>query len=146
MLTMHCDVNQDDSVSHIWDCVNLIGVDRIDHGVNSLEDATLCKTLKERKLALTVCPISNAFVTDGPATDVVGRMLELGMRVTINSDDPAYFGGYIEENLVLVQANLDLGPEGLAALSKNAIEASWLPRATRDKFLERVDAHLAAFA
>jgi adenosine deaminase len=68
------------------------------------------------------------------------------MRVTINSDDPAYFGGYIEENLALVQANLELGPEGLAALSKNAIEASWLPRATKDKFLERVDAHLAAFA
>jgi len=146
LLTMHCDVNQEDSVSHIWDCVTLIGVDRIDHGVNSLEDPALCDTLRERKLALTVCPISNAFVTDGPATDVVGKMLELGMRVTINSDDPAYFGGYIEENLILVQANLELNPEGLAALSRNAIEASWLPRATRDKFLQRVDAHLAAYA
>ncbi len=145
LLTMHCDVNQEDSVSHIWDCVNLIGVDRIDHGVNSLQDSALCKILSERKMALTVCPISNSFVTDGPATDVVGKMLELGMRVTINSDDPAYFGGYIEENFVLVQANLELGPEGLATLSRNAIEASWLPRATRDKFLERVDAHLAAY-
>jgi adenosine deaminase len=92
-----------------------------------------------------VCPISNSFVTDGPATDAVRKMLELGMRVTINSDDPAYFGGYIEENFVLVESNLALGPEGLATLSKNAIEASWLPRATRDKFLGQVDAHLAAF-
>ena len=75
LLTMHCDVNQEDSVSHIWDCVNLIGVDRIDHGINSLEDSTLCKTLKERKLSLTVCPISNSFVTDGPGTDAVGKML-----------------------------------------------------------------------
>jgi adenosine deaminase len=146
LLTMHCDVNQVDSVSHIWDCVNLIGVDRIDHGVNSLEDPDLCKTLRERKLALTVCPISNSFVTEGPATVEVGRMLELGMRVTINSDDPAYFGGYIEENFALVETNLKLGPEGLAVLSKNAIEAAWLPRATKDKWLGEVDAHLAAFA
>ena len=145
LLTMHCDVNQEDSVSHIWDCINLIGVDRIDHGVNSLEDATLCKTLQERKLALTVCPISNSFVTDGPATDAVRKMLELGMRVTINSDDPAYFGGYIEENFALVENNLKLGPQGLANLSKNAIEASWLPRATKDKFLHQVDAHTSAF-
>jgi len=146
LLTMHCDVNQDDSVAHIWDCINLIGVDRIDHGVNALEDARLCKTLIERKLALTICPISNAFVTDGPATDVVARMLALGMRVTINSDDPAYFGGYLEENFALVESRLELGTRGLAALSKNAIEAAWLPRATKDTFLEKVDAHLAAFA
>ena len=146
LLTMHCDVNQEDSVSHIWDCVSLIGVDRIDHGVNSLEDSTLCKTLSERKLALTVCPISNSFVTNGAATNEVRKMLELGMRVTINSDDPAYFGGYIEENFVLIETDLKLGPEGLAVLSKNAIEACWLPRATRDKFLGKLDAHLAAFA
>jgi adenine deaminase len=145
LLTMHCDVNQEDSVSHIWDCINLIGVDRIDHGVNSLQDSTLCKTLQERKLALTVCPISNSFVTDGPATDAVRKMLELGMRVTINSDDPAYFGGYIEENFALVENNLKLGPQGLANLAKNAIEASWLPRTTKDKFLHQVDAHSAAF-
>jgi len=145
LLTMHCDVNQEDSVSHIWDCINLIGVDRIDHGVNSLDDPALCKTLTERKLALTVCPISNSFVTEGPATLEVGKMLELGMRVTINSDDPAYFGGYIEENFLLVESNLRLGPRGVAALSKNAIEAAWLPRATKDKWLGEVDAHLAAF-
>jgi len=145
LLTMHCDVNQEDSVSHIWDCINLIGVDRIDHGVNSLDDPALCKTLTERKLALTVCPISNSFVTAGPATIEVGKMLELGMRVTINSDDPAYFGGYIEENFLLVESNLRLGPRGVAALSKNAIEAAWLPRATKDKWLGEVDAHLAAF-
>jgi adenosine deaminase len=146
LLTMHCDVNQEDSVSHIWDCVTMIGVDRIDHGVNSLEDPRLCKALADRKLGLTVCPISNTFVTDGPATDAVARMLDLGMRVTINSDDPAYFGGYIEENFALVEARLNLGPNGLATLTRNAIEASWLPRATKELFLTKVEAHLAAFA
>jgi len=144
MLTMHCDVNQEDSVAHIWDCVNLIGVSRIDHGVNALEDPALCQVLAERKLALTVCPISNAFVTDGPQTDVVGKMLDLGLKVTINSDDPAYFGGYISENFALVQRNLGLGPEGLATLSRNAFEAAWLPRAVKDGYLAQVDAHLAA--
>jgi adenosine deaminase len=146
LLTMHCDVNQEDTVSHIWDCVNLIGVDRIDHGVNSLEDAALCRTLAQRKLGLTVCPISNTFVTDGPATDAVARMLELGLRVTINSDDPAYFGGYIEENFALVESRLQLGYGGLATLSRNAIEAAWLPRATKERFLAKVEEHLAAFA
>jgi adenosine deaminase len=146
MLTMHCDVNQEDSVSHIWDCVNLIGVDRIDHGVNSVEDSALCQTLADRKLGLTVCPISNTFVTDGPATNAVATMLDSGLRVTINSDDPAYFGGYIEENFALVEAHLRLGPGGLTTLSKNAIEASWLPRATKDLFLGKVEKHRAAFA
>jgi adenosine deaminase len=143
LLTMHCDVNQEDSVAHIWDCVNLIGVDRIDHGCNALEDAALCRVLAERKLGLTVCPISNAFVTDGPQTDVVGKMMDLGMRVTINSDDPAYFGGYIEENLALVQSKLGLGREGLATLSRNAFEAAWLPRAVKDGYLAMVNECLA---
>ncbi len=142
-LTMHCDVNQEDSVGHIWDCVNLIGVSRIDHGVNALEDPSLCALLAERGLGLTVCPISNAFVTDGPQTDVVGRMMDLGMRVTVNSDDPAYFGGYIAENFVLVQRDLNLGPEGLAKLSRNAFEAAWLPRSQKDRYLAVVDRYLA---
>ncbi len=144
LLTMHCDVNQEDSVAHIWDCLNLIGVDRIDHGCNALEDAALCRVLAERKLGLTICPISNTFVTDGPQTDVIGKMMELGMRVTINSDDPAYFGGYIEENLALVQSRLGLGREGLATLSRNAFEAAWLPRGVKDGYLAMVDASLAA--
>ena len=140
LLTMHCDVNQRDSVAHIWECVDLIGVSRIDHGVNALEDPALCKVLAERGLGLTVCPISNSFVTDGPQTNVVGKMLELGMRVTVNSDDPAYFGGYIEENFALVQAKLDLGPVGLGALSRNAFEAAWLPRPIKDRYLAMIDA------
>ena len=144
LLTMHCDVNQEDSVAHIWEAIDLIGVARIDHGCNALEDPALCKAIAERKLGLTVCPISNAFVTDGPQTDVVGRMMELGMRVTINSDDPAYFAGYIEENFTLVQDKLDLGPKGLTQLSRNAFEAAWLPRSIKDRYLGMLEAHEAA--
>ena len=140
LLTMHCDVNQEDSVAHIWECVDLIGVSRIDHGVNALEDPALCKVLAERQLGLTVCPISNAFVTDGPQTDVIGKMLELGMRVTVNSDDPAYFAGYIEENFALVEDKLGLGRDGLTTLSRNAFEAAWLPRPIKERYLAMVDA------
>jgi len=74
----------------------------------------------------------------------VGQMLARGVRVTINSDDPAYFGGYIEENFVLVEQELALGPKGLAALSRNAFEAAWLPRAVKDGYLARIDALLAS--
>jgi adenosine deaminase len=143
LLTMHCDVNQEDSVAHIRDCLDLIGVDRIDHGVNALEDPALCEIMKQRDVALTICPISNSFVTDGPQADVIGRMLDLGMRVTVNSDDPAYFGGYIDENFLLVQEAVDLGPERLRQLSRNAFEAAWLPRAVKDRFLETLDAYAA---
>jgi adenosine deaminase len=93
-LTMHCDVNQQDCVAHIWECVDVIGVSRIDHGVNALEEPILCRLLAERQIALTVCPISNTFVIDGPQAEVIRQMLDLRLRVTINSDDPAYFGGY----------------------------------------------------
>ena len=139
LLTMHCDVNQEDSVAHIWECIDLIGVSRIDHGVNALEDPALCKVLAERKLGLTVCPISNAFVTDGPQTDVIGKMLELGMRVTVNSDDPAYFAGYIEENFALVEDKLGLGRDGLTTLSRNAFEAAWLPRPIKERYLAMLE-------
>jgi adenosine deaminase len=75
---------------------------------------------------------------------VIKAMMDLGLRVTVNSDDPAYFGGYIEENFALVQDKLDLGPQGLATISCNAFEAAWLPRRVKDGYLAQVQAHLEA--
>jgi adenosine deaminase len=141
LLTVHCDVNQQDSVAHIWDCLDLIGVARIDHGVNALEDPDLCAALKARDVALTVCPISNSFVTDGPQADVIKKMLDLGMRVTVNSDDPAYFAGYMDANFAMVQEAVDLAPDDLVQLSRNAFEATWLPRRTKDQYLAALDAY-----
>jgi len=143
MLTMHCDVNQEDSVGHIWSCLNDIGVSRIDHGVNALEDHLLCAEIARRGLALTVCPISNGFVTGGPKADVVKEMLALGMRVTVNSDDPAYFAGYIEENYTLVHEAAGIDGRGLAQLSRNAFECAWLPRTIKDGYLALVDEQVA---
>ncbi|MFO1057720.1 MAG: adenosine deaminase [Dongiaceae bacterium] len=143
LLTMHCDVDQQDSVQHIWQCLDEIGVGRIDHGVNSLEDDRLCEEIKRRGLGLTVCPISNAYVTDGTKAAAIRTMLEKGMRVTVNSDDPAYFLTYINENFVKVQEELDLGRDALVQLSRNAFEASWLPRARKDQYLAQLEAYAA---
>ncbi len=143
LLTMHCDVDQQDSVAHIWQCLNEIDVARIDHGVNSLEDANLCAEIKRRGLALTVCPISNSYVTDGTKAAAVKTMLAKGLRVTVNSDDPAYFPGYMNENLIAVQEEADLSKGDLLQLARNAFEAAWLPRASRDKYLAQLEAYAA---
>ena len=141
LLTMHCDVDQQDSVSHIWQAVRDIGVNRIDHGVNAIEDKNLCDEIKRRSLALTICPISNAYVVDGTMSQVIAAMLEAGMRVTVNSDDPAYFPGYMNENLIRLQKEVDLGKARLVQLAENAFESAWLPRATKDRYLAKLQAY-----
>jgi adenosine deaminase len=141
LLTMHCDVDQQDSVSHIWQAVRDIGVHRIDHGVNALEDKQLCEEIKRRALALTVCPLSNAYAAGGAKSEAIAAMLEAGMRVTVNSDDPAYFPGYMNENLLRVQQEVELGKAGLVQLAENAFEGAWLPRATKDRYLAELKAY-----
>jgi adenosine deaminase len=144
LLTMHCDVDQDNSIAHIRQCIEDIGVNRIDHGVNILEDDALCIMALERGLGFTVCPVSNACVTGDTKARQVARMLELGLKVTVNSDDPAYFGGYMIENLVATEREADLGVEGQMQLARNAIETAWLPRRSRDALLEGLAAYRAA--
>ena len=140
-LTMHCDVNQQDSAAHIRECLELIGVERIDHGVNALDDPELVRVIQERGLGLTVCPISNSYVTDSMQADAIRRMLDLGLRVTINSDDPAYFPGYVQENLVAITAALGLTREEVVQLERNAFQISWLPPEARDAYLGELDAY-----
>lgn len=141
MLTMHCDVDQQDSIEHIRQCVEQIGVDRIDHGVNVLEDPALVEAIKRRGLGLTVCPISNSYVTDSMKADAIRRMLDLGLKVTINSDDPAYFPGYVQENLVAIQEALGLSREELLQLERNAFEIAWLPRHVKDAYLAELNVY-----
>lgn len=143
LLTMHCDVDQENSVEHIRQCLDVIGVDRIDHGVNALEDEGLCAEIKRRGLGLTVCPISNSYVTGGLKHEEIRRMLDRGMRVTINSDDPAYFTGYVTENLIAVADALVLGADELVQLQRNAFEVAWTPRAVKDRYLAELDRHAA---
>jgi len=140
LLTMHCDVDQQDSVEHIRQALMDIGVDRIDHGVNILEDPALVAEVKRRGIGLTVCPVSNRFVTDGTKAAELRRLLDEGVRVTVNSDDPAYFTAYVLENLRTVQQELDLSRADMVTLQRNAIEASWAPPGVRQEFLDRLAA------
>ena len=143
-LTMHCDVDQEDSVGHIWQCLDDIGVERIDHGVNSLEDSALVQEISSRGLGLTVCPISNSFVAGGLKEHELKRMLDGGLRATVNSDDPAYFPGYVNENLGAVGAAASLDRDELVQLARNSFTIAWLDDVERSDYLARLDAYVAS--
>jgi adenosine deaminase len=140
-LTMHCDVDQEDSTEHIRQCLDVIGVDRIDHGVNSLDDPALHAEIARRGLGLTVCPISNGYVTGDRGHESIRRMLDLGMRVTVNSDDPAYFNGYVTENLLVLSEAVTLSAGDVVRLERNAFEVAWLPNALKDGYLAELNAY-----
>jgi adenine deaminase len=137
-LTMHCDVNQENTLVHIRQCLEDIGVDRIDHGVNSLQDPALCEIIRERGIGLTVCPISNRFVVQTLTADEIRRMLQLGMRATINSDDPAYFRAYMNENLVALYEEGGLTRDEIVQLVRNSFEVAWLDEESRRDYLDRL--------
>ncbi|MGW9114582.1 adenosine deaminase [Microbacterium sp. NPDC055683] len=142
--TMHCDIDQKGSIEHIRQVLEEIGVDRVDHGTNIVEDPALVALAKERGLGFTTCPVSNSFVTEQMKSDEIVSLLREGVRVTVNSDDPAYFGGYVADNYVALaeQAGLDAGD--LARLAVNSFEASWLTPARRAAFVAAVEEFAAS--
>ena len=140
-LTMHCDVDQADAVQHIWQCLDDIGVERIDHGVNCLDDDALAARLGRDGIGLTVCPVSNRWVSDGLKERELKTMLDRSLRATVNSDDPAYFGAYLTENLVAVQQAASLTEQEILQLTRNAFDIAWLDAADRDRYLGDIDAY-----
>jgi len=139
-LTMHCDVDQEDSVGHIRQCLDDIRVERIDHGVNVLEDPALVRAINERGLGLTICPISNSYVAGSLKAPELKRLLGEGVRATVNSDDPAYFPGYVNENLLAVGLTRD---EAVQA-QRNAFEIAWLDPDERERYLDSLDEYAAS--
>jgi adenosine deaminase len=142
-LTMHCDVDQHNSVEHIWQCLDEIKVERIDHGVNALEDTSLVKEINRRGLGLTVCPISNRYVTNGLKEAELKAMLAQGVKATINSDDPAYFPGYMNENLLAVERAASLTRADIVQVMRNAFDISWIEADERARFLDALEAYSA---
>lgn len=124
---------------YIWEALEL-GVSRIDHGVRCSEDEKLMQYLKEKQIPLTVCPLSNLKlkVFKKPEEHNVLSLLRKGLCVTINSDDPSYFGGYMNENFKLIAENFVLSTEEMCQLSINAIYASFLPQNKKEKLLQEV--------
>ena len=136
MLTMHCDVNQIDIHEHIRECLDLIKVDRIDHGINALQDQELIKNIADRGIGLTICPVSNRFVVQSLTSDEIREMLDLGIKATINSDDPAYFQAYLNENLIALIEEGSFDRAQLLQLTRNAFEIAWLPEKRKQHYLD----------
>ena len=124
-LTAHA--GEEGPPSYIWEALEVLGVERIDHGNRALEDPALVSRLHRDQVPLTVCPLSNLklAVVDSLSTHPLKRMLDLGLLVTVNSDDPAYFGGYINANFVQVGEALDLTRTELATLAENSFLAAF---------------------
>ncbi len=126
---------------YVREALDVLEVVRIDHGNNALDDAGLVAELVQKRIPLTVCPLSNVklCVVDDIARHPLKRMLDLGLFVTVNSDDPAYFGGYVNENYIAVAEALDLGRTELAQLAGNSIEASLLDREAKSVLHAELD-------
>lgn len=146
LITTHCDIDQTDSIDHIRQCVLELGVNRIDHGTNIVEDAGLVELVRSRGIGLTCCPISNSVVAKDFKGEEIRRLLIWGVRVTVNSDDPAYFRGYVEENLVKMANDGDMSSAELVQLQRNAFNIAWISENKRDRYIERLEAFASAAA
>ncbi|MDO6505851.1 adenosine deaminase [Colwellia sp. 4_MG-2023] len=144
-LTMHCDVNQKNTLVHIKQCINEVQVDRIDHGINSLESNELSELIKEKDLGLTVCPVSNQFVVQSLTSDEIHQMLAKEMLVTINSDDPAYFRAYLNENLIELQKEGKFSQEQIITLVSNAFKVAWIDDATKEDYLQQLQHYVSEY-
>lgn len=132
--------------ANIRSALDDLGVERVDHGVRCLDDPELVERLRAEQVPLTVCPFSNVRlrVVDTLADHPLRQMMDAGLMVTVNSDDPAYFGGYAEDNFAGVREALGLTADQLRRLARNSFRASFLPEAERAEYVAEVDAY--AFA
>lgn len=132
--------------NYIWQALNLLKVKRIDHGVRCIEDPTLMQKLVDEQIPLTVCPLSNIKlrVFDQMADHNILTLLKQGLKVTVNSDDPAYFGGYVNENFFVLHRELDLNREQAIQLARNSFEASFLAPREKQRLIERLEQYVQA--
>ncbi|MEM9978001.1 MAG: adenosine deaminase [Cyanobacteria bacterium P01_D01_bin.2] len=126
---------------YIWDAIRLLGVSRIDHGVRCVDDPALVEYLIEHQIPLTVCPLSNLRlrVFDRLEHHTLKPLLDAGVRVTINSDDPAYFDGYVAKNFQAAQAALALTQQQIYQLAKNSFEAAFISSAHKQTLIAELD-------
>lgn len=127
---------------YIWSALDVLKVDRIDHGVRSAEDPTLMSRLIESKMPLTVCPLSNLklCVVDDMAQHNILSLLDAGVTATVNSDDPSYFGGYMNDNFHALEQALGMNETQLKQLAKNSFAASFLSLSEKQKWIDIIDA------
>ncbi len=133
--------------AYVWEALDVLGVRRVDHGNRSLEDASLVARLARDRIPLTVCPLSNLklHVVDDLSRHPLRHMMEADLLVTLNSDDPAYFGGYVNDNYRAVRDALQLSRNEVVAIARNSFTAAIMPEPERMAALAQFDAAAAAF-
>ena len=131
---------------YVRNALEVLHVERIDHGVRSEEDPVLMEQLAKQRTPLTVCPLSNLklCVVNDLGDHNLARLLHAGLAVTINSDDPAYFGGYMNANYLAVAESLQLNRADLVKLTRNSFEASFLPAIEKQRLLQELDTYCGA--
>ena len=127
---------------YVWEALDLLKVNRVDHGVRSEEDPVLMQRLIAEKMPLTVCPLSNLklCVVNDMADHNIRRLLQQGVHVTVNSDDPSYFGGYMNDNFIAITEALDLSNAELKQLAINSFEASFISDAEKQTWIKKIEA------
>jgi adenine deaminase len=133
--------------AYIWTALDVLKVERIDHGVQAIKDPALMQRLAHDRIALTVCPLSNLKLCVFPelAQHNLRQLLDAGLAVTINSDDPAYFGGYMNDNFTQTFAAVGLDARHAYTLARNSFEASFIDAPARRRYIDRLDACFAEF-
>ena len=133
--------------AYVWTALDLLKVERIDHGVQSTHDTALMQRLAQDRIALTVCPLSNLKLCVFPdlASHTLGQLLAAGIAATVNSDDPAYFGGYMNDNFTQTFAALPLGAAEAYTLARNSFAASFIEPSAKQAFINQLDESFATF-
>ena len=121
-------------------------VERLDHGTNIVEDPDLVELAAKRKIGLTSCPLSNSFVSPEMKGQEVIELLNAGVKVSINSDDPAYFKGYISDNYYALAQKYHLAQDQVVQLAKNSFETSWISQRQKQLYLDEIDRFVKANA
>lgn len=143
--TIHA--GEEGPAAYVREAVDLLQVDRIDHGVACIQDPDLVRELADRGVPLTVCPVSNVRLKVVPdlAAHPLRAMLQAGLHVTVNSDDPAYFGAYVSDNYIDTQRALGLTVDEIVQIVRNGFTAAFISEAERDAALARVDEYVRGF-
>jgi len=131
---------------YIYQALDLLKVERIDHGNRALEDEALTQRIAAEGMTLTVCPLSNLklCVVDDLKNHPMRKMLDAGLKATMNSDDPAYFGGYMNENFLQLTEALNLTKDEVVTLARNGFEAAFIPEDQKQVMIDKLDAFVAA--
>ncbi len=148
-LTSHCDYDIPGGLEHLREALDVIGVDRVDHGIDGAHDPRLLEELVRRQIPMTVCPISYKKTTYGSVVNGIGKEAEIralyqaGANITISSDDPGYYAGHLTANLLALQKALGLGPGEMVRLQEAAFRAAWVSPGDRERYLGELTAFAA---